>query len=341
MSFEIYKNGQVASIVLEETLNDELAKMVGIFAGDIERVSGKAPSVHNSISSDIKNIILVAVAGKSRLLEQFSNKLSDIQGKTECYSIFTADNAYNNGQKVLVIAGSDKRGAIYGMFHLSEIMGVSPWYYWADANVKKKDEVVLTEEAFITSKEPSVRYRGLFINDEQPCFGNWAKEKFGSIKPGPELYERSFDLILRLKGNYIWPAMWRSDFTLDNIENARLATEMGIIVGASHHEPCCRSGQEFQTLNKSNPQYGKEWSFLSNAAGITEFWKDGLIRNKNFENLITIGMRGENDSHLMPENATLKDNIDVLKAAITKQKELINKFAPSEHPQLLAIYKEV
>ena len=141
MSFEIYKNGQVASIVLEETLNDELAKMVGIFAGDIERVSGKAPSVHNSISSDIKNIILVAVAGKSRLLEQFSNKLSDIQGKTECYSIFTADNAYNNGQKVLVIAGSDKRGAIYGMFHLSEIMGVSPWYYWADANVKKKDEV--------------------------------------------------------------------------------------------------------------------------------------------------------------------------------------------------------
>ena len=341
MSFEIYKNGQVASIVLEETLNDELAKMVGIFAGDIERVSGKAPSVHNSISSDIKNIILVSVAGKSRLLEQFNNKLSDIQGKTECYSIFTADNAYNNGQNVLVIAGSDKRGAIYGMFHLSEIMGVSPWYYWADANVKKKDEVVLTEEAFITSKEPSVRYRGLFINDEQPCFGNWAKEKFGSIKPGPELYEKIFELILRLKGNYIWPAMWRSDFTLDNIENARLATEMGIIVGASHHEPCCRSGQEFQTLNKSNPQYGKEWSFLSNAAGITEFWKDGLIRNKNFENLITIGMRGENDSHLMPENATLKDNIDVLKAVITKQKELINKFAPSEHPQLLAIYKEV
>ncbi|WP_035766418.1 glycosyl hydrolase 115 family protein [Butyrivibrio sp. NC2002] len=350
--FELYKDGKAASIVLEEKLADTLSKVTGIFADDIRKVTGQEAKVISDISKASANAVIVGIEGESNLIEKLRSssddkylrvreKLSDISGKNECYTIFTVSDFFANGQKALVIAGSDKRGAIYGMFAISEKIGVSPWHFFADANPKHKDEIILTDDVEVTSKEPSVRYRGLFINDEQPCFGNWAKEKYGSVRPGPELYEKIFELILRLKGNYIWPAMWRSDFTLDNIENARLANEMGIVVGASHHEPCCRSGQEFQTLNKTNPQYGKEWSFLSNAEGITEFWKDGLIRNKDFENLITIGMRGENDSHLMPADATLKDNIDVLKKAIMAQKELISEYAPSRHPQLLAIYKEV
>ena len=241
----------------------------------------------------------------------------------------------------LVIAGSDKRGTIYGMFHISEKIGVSPWVFWADAVPKRREEVVLTDGICMVSKEPSVRYRGFFINDEQPCFGNWAKERYGSVRPGPQLYRHIFELLLRLKGNYLWPAMWRSDFTLDHLENAELADRMGVIIGASHHEPCCRSGGEFQRLRRENKAYGKDWSFLSNAEGISEFWKDGLLRNREFESLITIGMRGENDSYLMPKDATLADNINVLKAAITEQKRLIAEYGNHAHPQLLALYKEV
>ena len=340
MNFTLISQGNLATIVLEESLEKSLGKMTGIFADDVRAVTGKTPEIARQIPEHAETVILVGITGKSLLLNKYP-KTNALIGKRECYQVFFAEDTFYEGQKVMVIAGSDKRGCIYGMFHISEAMGVSPWYFWADATPKHLSEIEFDETVCITSPEPSVRYRGLFINDEQPCFGNWAKEKYGSIRPGPELYEKIFELILRLKGNYLWPAMWRSDFTLDHIENARLATEMGIVVGSSHHEPCCRSGQEFQRLRWENPKYGTEWSFLSNAEGITEFWKDGLIRNKDFENLITIGMRGENDSYLMPEDATLEDNINVLKSAIKVQKELISKYAPSEHPQLLAIYKEV
>lgn len=343
LEFGLYKNGKVAPIVLEDAGIFGLKKMAGIFAEDINRVTGKSPKIEDSFLPEEKYVIYVGVCDSQSVKTQFVNTIdiSQLQGKRESYGIYLFENPECKGQHVLAIVGSDKRGAIYGMFHLSQELGVSPWYFWADASVKKKSEIILDSDICMVSKEPSVSYRGFFINDEQPCLGEWLKEKYGSIRPGPEAYEKIFELLLRLKGNYLWPAMWRSDFTLDNIENAKLANEMGVIMGASHHEPCCRSGQEFQTLRHDNPQYGKDWSFLSNAEGISEFWKDGLIRNSEFENLITIGMRGENDSYLMPEDATLEDNINVLKKAIVKQKELIAKYAPSEHPQLLALYKEV
>lgn len=340
--FVLLKEKKAAPIFLEDNGVFGLEKMTGIFAQDVNRVSGITPDIVKELPAD-DYVIYVGVCESKTVTEKFADHidLSKLKGKREVYGIYILDSVINAGQKILAIIGSDKRGAIYGMFNISEKIGVSPWYYWADATPEKKEKIALSKDVCTVSNEPSVTYRGFFINDEQPCLGEWAKENFGSISPGPVLYEKIFELLLRLKGNYIWPAMWRSDFTLDYFENAELANEMGVIVGASHHEPCCRSGQEFQRLRHDNPQYGTDWSFLSNAEGITEFWKDGLIRNKDFENLITIGMRGENDSYLMPEDATLEDNINVLKSAITKQKELISKYAPSEHPQLLAIYKEV
>ena len=343
LDFELFKAGEVAPIVLEDNGVHGMKKMTDIFAGDIEKVTGVKPEVFDRFPEDKNFVIYIGLAESAAVNGEFKShiKVQEISGKREVYEIALFKNPKNLSQTILAIVGSDKRGAVYGMFSISEKIGVSPLYYWADAPIKTQKEIVIGKEIEKISKEPSVRYRGFFINDEQPCFGNWAREKFGSIRPCPELYEKIFELLLRLKGNYMWPAMWRSDFTLDHIENAKLADEMGVIMGASHHEPCCRSGQEFQTLRHDNPQYGKDWSFLSNAEGITEFWKDGLIRNKDFENLITIGMRGENDSYLMPEDATLEDNINVLKSAIKVQKELISKYAPSEHPQLLAIYKEV
>ncbi len=343
--FTVYKKGTAASVIVEEAAVHGMDYMAEIFCKDIWRVTDYCPQIQTKITPEDENIILVATCGHSEYLDRMEAlseiDLSDVRGKREVYGIFLLQSKSMQGKKVLVIAGSDKRGTIYGMFHLSQQMGVSPWVFWADANPARKEELVFGEEIQMISKEPSVKYRGFFINDEQPCLGNWAKEKYGSCRPCPEMYHHIFELLLRLKGNYLWPAMWRSDFTLDHLENAKLADKMGVIMGASHHEPCCRSGGEFQKLRKEHPEYGTEWSFLSNAEGVSRFWKDGLLRNRPFENLITIGMRGESDSFLMPEDATLEDNINVLKAAIVEQKKLIAEYGSTEHPQLLAIYKEV
>lgn len=345
ITMNVYAKENTAPVIVEAEAVAGLQKLARIFCGDIEKVTGHQPECIEGWQENASDHILVATCDRSKILAELEAQkkvdLSQIRGKKEVYGIFCLENVPEQGKNVLVIAGSDKRGAAYGMFYISQKMGVSPWVFWADAVPKKKEEIVFDQKIETISKEPSVRYRGFFINDEQPCFGNWAKEKFGSSKPTPELYEHIFELLLRLKGNYIWPAMWRSDFSMDHFENALLADEMGVIVGASHHEPCCRSGGEFQTLRKTHPEYGTEWSFLSNAEGISKFWRDGLLRNKDCESLITIGMRGEFDSYLMPEDATLEDNINVLKAAITEQKKLIAECVEAKHPQLLAIYKEV
>lgn len=345
IQFELFKGNTAAAVVVEEAAVHGMDYMAEIFCKDIERVTGHCPKIQQKIKETDKNIILIATCGYSAYLDRMEESgeidLSEVRGKREVYGIFPVKSKCMQEKNVLVIAGSDKRGTIYGMFRISEEMGVSPWVFWADAHPAKKDEFIFGEEIAMISKEPSVTYRGFFINDEQPCLGNWAKEKYGSCRPCPEMYHHIFELLLRLKGNYLWPAMWRSDFTLDHLENAELADKMGVIMGASHHEPCCRSGGEFQKLRKEKPAYGTEWSFLSNAEGVSEFWKDGLVRNKPFENLITIGMRGESDSYLMPEDATLEDNINVLKAAIIEQKKLIAEYGSTDHPQLLAIYKEV
>ncbi len=345
IQFELFKKGTAAPVVVEKTAIDGIDYMADIFCKDIEKVTGISPIRQQEITADAPGVILVATCGNSAYLKQMEAAgeidLAKVRGKREVFGIYVVKDSTLFHQTILVIAGSDKRGAIYGMFHISEQIGVSPWVFWADAVPSQKEEVILGKEIQMISKEPSVKYRGFFINDEQPCLGNWAKEKYGSCRPCPEMYQHIFELLLRLKGNYLWPAMWRSDFTLDHLENAELANKMGVIMGASHHEPCCRSGGEFQKLRHENPQYGTEWSFLSNKEGVSNFWKDGLIRNKPFENLITIGMRGENDSYLMPEDATLEDNINVLKEAIVEQKKLIAQYGSSDHPQLLAIYKEV
>lgn len=342
--FILCRDGRAADIILEQNSVPGMSLMTDIFCGDIERVCGVCPEIVQNPKEGCPYAVLVATCESSAMLDSFEQRglidLSDVRGKREVYGIFRVKDT-GSGTEFLVIAGSDKRGTIYGMFHISECIGVSPWVFFADAVPERRGEVILTDGVCKVSKEPSVRYRGFFINDEQPCFGNWAKEKYGSVRPGPQLYRHIFELLLRLKGNYLWPAMWRSDFTLDNLDNAKLADQMGVIIGASHHEPCCRSGGEFQKLRHQNKAYGKDWSFLSNAEGISLFWKDGLLRNRDFESLITIGMRGENDSYLMPKDATLEDNINVLKAAITEQKKLIAEYGNKAHPQLLALYKEV
>ena len=211
ITMNVYAKENTAPVIVEAEAVAGLQKLARIFCGDIEKVTGHQPECIEGWQENASDHILVATCDRSKILAELEAQkkvdLSQIRGKKEVYGIFCLENVPEQGKNVLVIAGSDKRGAAYGMFYISQKMGVSPWVFWADAVPKKKEEIVFDQKIETISKEPSVRYRGFFINDEQPCFGNWAKEKFGSSKPTPELYEHIFELLLRLKGNYIWPAM--------------------------------------------------------------------------------------------------------------------------------------
>ena len=186
------------------------------------------------------------------LIEQGKVDASQIKGKREVYRIQVVENPVANVKKAIVVIGSDKRGTIYGLYHISEKMGVSPWVYWGDATPVAKDVVQIPEkELTVTSKEPSVKYRGIFLNDEAPSLTSYAKKKFGGYNQ--YFYENVYELILRCKGNYLWPAMWSNTFSEDGkgtnkLANAELADKYGIVMGTSHHEPLCRAGVEQVTL---------------------------------------------------------------------------------------------
>ena len=368
--FVICDGKEIADIVIEDSAFEGVKEIGKTVAEDISLVTGQNPRLVNKCADvSSSTVIFCATIGKSNYLRALELtgiiNLSPIKNKREVFLMASldedalreagVDKVNDKVKRAIVIAGSDKRGTIYGMFHLSELCGVSPLVYFGDAIPEKKDvlQIDICEEdnsvlngistrAYV-SKEPSVYYRGFFINDEWPAFGNWATEKFGGVNA--KCYRKIFELLLRMKGNYMWPAMWNSNFSEEGpgIENARLADELGVIMGTSHHEPLFRAGNEWQQQYKN---YGEDnsWSFLSNEKAITKFWEDGVKRNKEFESVVTIGMRGEADSKLLPEDATMKDNIEVVKKAIIAQDKILKDQYKEDYdnlPRMLAIYKEV
>lgn len=350
-TFTIFEDNKLTQLYIENEAYEGVKRIGARVACDIGLVTDIAPEIltePEQCKSD--RVVIFATLGKSPFLDALvtSGKWNSaqIQGKREVYQMQVVSAPFGNAVSVkeaLVIVGSDKRGTIYGMFHLSELCGVSPLIYWGDVAPQKKDTVILPIGGGLVSKEPSVKYRGFFINDEWPAFGNWCMETFGGVNA--KAYEEIFILLLRLKGNYMWPAMWDSVFSEEGpgLASAKLADMYGVVMGTSHHEPLCRAGAEWQRIYQ---QYGTDntWSFVSNREAITEFWKDGILRNKLFENVITIGMRGENDSMLLSEDAGLADNVQVIKDAIVTQHALLRKYMDKDLkdiPRMLAIYKEV
>lgn len=346
----ICEDGKAVDFFVEESAFLGVRKIADVVAEDVELVTGSRPAITSDVSKiQGTQVIIIGTFGKSKLLDCLvqKGKLSgEGQQKREVYTMQVVNQPFEENKQIasaLVIAGSDKRGTIYGMFRLSELCGVSPLVYWGDAAPKKQEKLVIGVEQVMVSKEPSVMYRGFFINDEWPAFGNWCNERFNGINAAA--YKKIFELLLRLKGNYLWPAMWNSSFSEDGpgIENARLADEYGVIMGTSHHEPLCRAGVEWQRVYAT---YGESsaWNFHNNKKAITKFWEDGLKRNRSYENVVTIGMRGESDSKLLSEDATRKDNIELLKDVIRVQHRLIQEQLGekrSDIPRMLAIYKEV
>ena len=316
-------------------------KIAGKVCLDVERITDGLPNVVPELVEGPGEKVFFATLGQSPLAQKLaddeglSSELAKITGKRECY-VFAV-----RSDKIIII-GSDKRGTIYGLFHLSELMGVSPLVDWCGVLPAKRESVKIEEDVTV-SREPSVRFRGFFINDEWPAYGNFTTHNFGGFNA--KMYEHVFELLLRLKGNYLWPAMWSAQFSLDGpgLANAELADEMGVIMGASHHEPCCRNGEEYRYVRGPGSIYGDAWNFWKNRDGITKFWEDGLKRNGKFENVITVGMRGEADTAIM-QNATLADNINLLRDVLKTQNRLIRENVNPDLdkvPRMLALYKEV
>ena len=272
--------------------------------------------------------IVVGTIGKSKLAKKYKLQSKELQGKWEQYLIFT-----DKGK--LVILGSDKRGTIYGIYELSRQIGVSPWYWMADAPIQKHGQL-FAKSGIYTDGEPKVKYRGIFINDEWPSFGTWCNNQFGGINS--KAYAHIFELMLRLKANYFWPAMWDSRFNEDDPLSPQLADEMGIIMGTSHHEPMMRAHKEYVYRKDSIGA----WDYATNKANLDRFFEEGLERNKAYDNLITIGMRGDGDVAM--GNGNDEDNMKTLKDVVDGQREIIErvyKKPASEVPQLWAIFTEV
>ena len=342
-------------ICLEQSAFPGVIRVTEKVAHDVELVSGKKPQilVEKEIPETLESsgedwTIIAATKGKSSFLKKLeeagSAELKELEQKRECYAWIIPEIKNGTKSNLLVIAGSDKRGTIYGLFHLSEMLGVSPFVDWCGLMPPKQEKIELREDMACISKEPSVRYRGFFINDEWPAFGNWCNHNFGGFNA--KAYDHVFELLLRLKGNYLWPAMWSARFADDGpgLLNAELADEYGIIMGMSHHEPCLRQGEEYKYLRGKNSVYGDAWNFRTNREGITKFWEDGLKRSGKFENVITVGMRGEADTAIMGKNATLEDNIQLLRDVLKTQKKLIQEHVNPDLtrvPRMIALYKEV
>ena len=294
---------------------------------DIRNVSGSQAT----ITSNRKATILVGTIGHSAAIDQLVKQKringNLLKGKREKFIITVVDNK-------LVIAGSDRRGTIYGIYELSQQMGVSPWYDWADVPVEHHDSIFVNRGTY-TDGEPAVRYRGIFLNDEAPCLTSWVKNTYGTGYGDHRFYQRVFELVLRLRGNMMWPAMWGWAFYADDAENEKTADEMGVVMSTSHHEPMARNHQEYAR----NRQGWGPWNYQKNKANLQKFFREGIERMKGTEQIVTIGMRGDGDEAMSAEADT-----KLMSQIINDQRKIIADVTgkkASETPQVWALYKEV
>lgn len=326
--------GGAATIVLGKGEHEGVLRAARDLQRDIGSVTGTTPKAVIGDAPVESDLIIAGTLGRNPLIDQLAKQgkldTAQLAGQWEGFLIQVVRAPLPGVKRALVIAGSDKRGTIYGIYTLSEQIGVSPWYWWADVPVQKHSllSVPLSTRIF---EKPTVQYRGIFLNDEAPALTNWAKERFGGFNR--EFYERLFELMLRMRANYLWPAMWYSAFYDDDKANGPLADRMGIVMGTSHHEPMMRSQQEWH-------RYGKgPWDYQHNRDGLREFWAGGLRNTRDQEKVITMAMRGDGDEP-MSEDA----NVELLQNIVSDQRALIRQELgkdPQQVPQLWALYKEV
>lgn len=301
---------------------------------DVQRVSSYQPKLVRKDVDLAPFAIIVGTLGRGGLVDDLVKAgvvdVSAIEGRWDAFHLQVVDNPLPNVKRALLIAGADKRGTIYGIYDLSEQLGVSPWYYWADVPPKRKEQIHVLAG---TRKQdfPRVRYRGIFLNDEAPALTGWVQANHGNYNH--EFYAKIFELMLRLKANYLWPAMWNNAFNDDDPKNQALADEYGIVMGTSHHEPMMRADKEWNRHGKG------EWEYSANRKNIYPFWQEGAERAKPYESLFTMGMRGQEDAP-MSEG----ENIELLEQIVRDQRQILAEtfdIPVSEVPQVWCLYKEV
>ncbi len=344
-SFPLIVADRPASLLVEASSDSAVLSAADHFAADLQRVSGQVPLRITTAVEATGPLVVVGVLGHSPVIDNLVARgkidTADIAGEWEAFRQIVVDQPYPGVERALVIVGSDRRGAAFGLYDLSEKIGVSPWYWFADVPVRRQSEVFLTAGA--RRDQPAVRYRGIFINDEDPGFSGWAKARFGGINA--DLYEHVFELILRMRGNYLWPAMWAPKaFNDDDPRNMVLADAMGVVMGTSHHEPLTRAQDEWHR-NTENGVTGGRWDYATNAANLRTFWRGGVERmmsrggGRPFEALLTIGMRGDGDEAMSEDTA-----IPTLEQIVADQRQIIADVTgrpAAETPQVWALYKEV
>ena len=326
-----------------------VAIAAGMLADDVKRVTGKSAKVVRT--KRLKDLpahpaVVAGTLGHSALIDQLVSlckiKVEGLHGKWESYQMVTTEHPKTH-QPLLVVIGSDRRGTAFGLTSLCEAIGVSPWYWWADVTPQQKTALYV-EPGMFCQGEPQVQYRGIFINDER--FGGWARwaeKRHGVV--GPETYRQVFELLLRLKANYLWPAMHPGTqaFNADP-ENARLADEYAIVMGSSHCEQMLRNNEgEWKAIEQKKPGTFGDFNYITNRKTMQKYWEDRVKTNGRYENTYTLGLRGIHDYPMEGANST-QERVALMQQAINDQRDMLrrNIHQPVEEiPQVLCTYEEV
>ena len=300
---------------------------------DLSEVAGASATLYESVAAVSGPLIIVGTLGHSAVIDQLVREkkldVDGVAGQWEAYSFRVVERPLPGVERALVIAGADKRGTIFGIYELSARLGVSPWTWWADVPVARRSSAYLSPGQFVD--QPAVRYRGIFLDDEDPALSGWAQQTFGGLNH--RFYERIYELILRLKGNLLWPAMWGKSLYDDDPQSPILADDMGVVIGTSHHEPMMRAHVEWSRHGSG------AWDYTSNADRLRAFWREGIERMGGNESIVTVGMRGDGDKPMTAGTA-----VGLLEGIVADQRKIIEDVThrpASQTPQVWALYKEV
>jgi hypothetical protein len=342
--FPLVERGSAAPIVVSAADYAGVIRVVDDLQSDLKKVTGAEPAVSHDQLPTGRDPIIVGTLGKSPLIDQIVARgkldVTDIRGKWETTVEQVVTDPLPGVRRAFVIAGSDQRGTIYGAYDLSKNIGVSPWSFWDDVPAQHHDQLYVLPGRH-SQGTPAVRYRGFFINDENPATGTWAPGYFGPGKapgyPGglnSAYYAKVFETMLRLKANYLWPAVWGRAFAEDDPQNHATASFYGVVMGTSHEAPMMRGIEEWNR----HPTGTGEWSFRRNADAIKAYWRDGIerMREEKIEGVVTLGMRGNGDVSL-PDG----DGIDLMSSIIDSQRQILREEGMIGAPQVQTLYKEV
>jgi hypothetical protein len=343
--FPFVVNGRAAPILVDKDDAEVVRIAADLLATDVERVTGVKPKVGSDVATTTAApMVIVGTLGKSDLIADLVRRgkldIRGIKGQWESFIVATVADPFPRVASALVIVGSDRRGTAYGVFEVSEAIGVSPWVWWADVAPRHRERLVIGAGTH-TQGPPSVKYRGIFINDEDWGLQPWAAKTFEPETEdiGPKTYAKVCELLLRLKANYLWPAMHPCTKAFNHYpENKRVADRYAIVMGSSHCEQMLRNNVDEWDKEK----YG-DWNPVTNLQSILEYWETRVRENGKFDNVYTVGMRGIHDG-AMPGGGTIEEKRQRMEKIIGLQREMLARHVnpdPSQVPQIFCPYKEV